>query len=300
MSMNTIELHHLRCIVAVAEELNFGKAASRMHLSQPPLTRLVADVEKQLGARLFERTTRQVRLTPIGEIFITEARAVLARVDEALQTVTTAIDRQSGQVRLAYIPLALQTVLPQLLSVFRQREHDARIDLVELPEKAHRAALEAGRIDLAFSHEPIRELGYSNVLLHREPLSLLVPETHPFATQTVVPLSALASETLVLHPRHEYPEYYDRVIAACHASGGIPTIRHREPGQNCIALVIGGQGLLLTATPQERLSFSGLRSVSVAMPEPLYEEIWGTWLSRKLSHRAAVLASLIQARGITD
>ncbi len=84
MKINEIELHHLRCLTVLAEELNFSRASERLHMSQPPLTRLVADVEKALGARLFARTTRRVSLSPVGAVFAAEARAVLSRAEEAL------------------------------------------------------------------------------------------------------------------------------------------------------------------------------------------------------------------------
>jgi len=294
MRINELELHDLRCVVTLAEELSFGRAAERLHMSQPPLTRLVADLERALGVKLFERTTRRVAITPIGEVFAAEARAVLERVEEALQNVTEAVARQSGLLRLGYTPLALQTVLPRLLAGFREKEHDARIDLVELAGEALPASLEAGRIDLAFSDEPVNEPGYGNVLLHRVALSLAVPETHPLAARASVSLQDFGAETLILHPRHENPAYYDRIIAAFEAAGVAPNIYLRQAGQNCMALVVGGNGLLLTLTNFDCFHAPGLRSIPIEKSLPLYAEVWAAWVEKQDSGRIETLVEIVK------
>jgi len=296
MEINRIELRHLRCLVALAEELNFGRAAERLHMSQPPLTRLIADVEKTLGAKLFARTTRRVALTPVGEVFAAEAQAVLSRVEEALESVTAAVLRQAGQLRLAYVPLALQTVLPRLLAAFRAQDHDARIDLIELLGEAQAGALASGRVDMAFTDRPIKGAGHENLLLHREPLSLLVPEAHPLAVRGSVSLEELRGEPVILHPRHEYPDYYDRIIAAYESVGVSPNVRQREPGQNCMALVIGGAGLLLVPTSRNRFQSPGLRCVGVETSPPFYAEVWAAWRKEHPSACVGALVRLAQAQ----
>jgi DNA-binding transcriptional LysR family regulator len=296
MRINDLELHHLRCLCALAEELNFGRAAERMNMSQPPLTRLVADVEKMLGTRLFARTTRQVALTPVGAVFVAEARAVLARAEEAIRAVTEAARREAGLLRLAYVPLALQTVLPGLLGALREREHDARVDLVEMAGGTQREELAAGRIDMAFSDGPILEAGYGNLRLHREPLLLAVPESHALAARGRVSLAELGDEPLVLHPRREYPEYYDRIVAAYGALGIPPRIREREAGQNCMALVARGDGLLLTPGCFRTAS---LRYVPLDMPEPLHAEVWATWAETPAPNRVTPLMRLLRERAGT-
>jgi len=289
-----MELHHLRCLAALAEELNFGRAAERLHMSQPPLTRLVADVEKALGAKLFERTTRRVALTPVGEVFVAEAQAVVSRVEEAMRNVTAAVERQAGLLRLAYTPVALQTVLPRLLAAFRKQDHDARVNLLELPGAAQQAALESGRVDIAFTDEPIQGDGYENLLLHREPLSLMVPEAHPLTARASILLQEIGGEPLILHPRHEYPAYYDRIVAACEASGVTPNVRQREAGQNCMALVAGGAGLLLAPGGRDCFQASGLQCIRVETPMPLFAEVWAAWAEKHPSPRVGTLIEVVR------
>lgn len=293
MNINEIDLHHLRCVAVLAEELNFGRAAKRLHMSQPPLTRLLAEVEKAAGARLFARTTRRVALTEVGEVFAAEARAVLVQMEDAMQHVAAARDRQAGLLRLAYTPAALQSVLPRLLSRFREHEHDARIDLIEMPAAAQREALGAGQVDLAFCGEAIDAEGLESVRLFAEPLALLVPDGHPLAGEESVQIKALHGETLILHPRQEYPSYYDRVVAACAASGPGVNIREREAGQNCLALVISGDGLLLV--PVWGQPPLGLRRVEIETNLLLCAEIWATWRKDTPAGRAQTLIEIAEA-----
>lgn len=221
---------------------------------------------------------------------------MLARAEEALRTVAAAVERQAGLLRLAYTPLALQTVLPHLLTKFRAQDHDARIDLMELLGAAQSAALASGRIDLAFAHEPVKGEEYGNLLLHRQPLSLVVPETHPLAARASISLHEIGGEPLILHPRHEYPAYYDRIIAACEASGLSPAILERETGQNCLALAVGGAGLLLTPTSHDTFQTPGLRCVRVETTLPLYAEVWAAWAEKNPALRVKTLVEIIKTQ----
>lgn len=300
--MNPLELHHFRCLVTLAEELNFGRAAARLHMSQPPLTRIVSDVERHVGARLFERTTRRVRLTPVGEVFIAEARALLLRVDAAMDSVQAAVRRQSGQLRLAYTSLALQTVLPEILSALREREHDVKIDLVELVGMAQREALSAGHVDMGFVAEPFTEKGesgddFASLLLHREDLLAILPDDHPLSGKPSLKLADLAEETFILHARQEYPRYYGRFLEACENAGFTPKIHHREARQNCSALVAAGKGILLAPANHQPFSTSGFRRIPLeATPLPLYWEVWAIFPRTSNSPYLETLRAVIEAR----
>lgn len=299
--MTELELHHFRCLVTLAEELNFGRAAARLRMSQPPLTRIVAEVERFLGARLFERTTRRVSLTPVGEVFVSEARAVLARSEAALESVRAAARRQSGQLRLAYTPLALLTVLPQLLSRLREREHEVRIDLVELPAPLQGDALRKGHVDLAFADQPLEDAegnlagSFASWLIHQEGLVAVLPDSHPLAGKRSLQLGDLAAETFLLHPREECPRYHDRLRSACQVAGFEPRIYQREACQNCAALVAVGAGVLLSpATPHPHAT-PGFRRVPLEAPE-LCCEVWAILPTASGSAHLETLRTLILER----
>jgi LysR family transcriptional regulator, benzoate and cis,cis-muconate-responsive activator of ben and cat genes len=299
--MEINDLQTLRCIVTLAEELHFGKAAARLHMSQPPLTRLVTETERIVGTRLFERTTRRVQLTAVGEVFVAEARAVLHRSEEAWNSVQQAMRQQENHLRIAYTPHAFATVLPGLLAVLRQREHDIRIDLTEVNSTAQSELLTAGRIDFAFRESPwqnAKETGES-VLLHREPLRLLLPQSHPLNLHEVITPDLLAHETIILHPRHEYPGYYDRVLQTFAAAGISPAIYHREAQQNCLALVAAGNGLLLTTASHTPPTGTLLRTVPLSASLALTVEVWANWRGDTLRPHAQAFRAILQTQAIS-
>lgn len=265
-------------------------------MSQPPLTRIISEAERFLGARLFERTTRRVSLTPVGEVLVVEARAVLTRADTALESVQAAVRRQAGQLRLAYTSAALQTVLPEILSELREREHEVRIDLVELAGEAQREALRNGNIDMGFFDEPLESAGFVSLLLHKEGLQVVLPDTHPLAWRGLLRLPDLADETFILHARQENPAYYDRVLKACQEAGFSPRIYHREARQNCPALVAAGQGVLLAPTTHPHVSVPGFRRVPLEAPSALYWEVWAILPAASGSPYLKALRDVIQAR----
>lgn len=294
--MDQLDLHHFRCVVTLAEELNFGRAAARLHMSQPPLSRLIGEVERAVGARLFERTTRRVTLTPVGEVMLGEARSVLARAEQALESVRAAVRRQAGKVSLGYTWLAFQTVLPPLLARLREHDHDLSVDLVELGSAALAEALACGHVDLGFAGEPLEVAGFESVLLHTAPLHVTLPAGHPLAGRERLELAALAGETLLLHPRHEYPRFYDRLLEACREAGFTPTVHHREARQNCAALVATGQGVLLTPAACTPPLPAGLRCLPLhGAPAALRAEVWSVLPAAAESPPVRALRELILA-----
>jgi DNA-binding transcriptional LysR family regulator len=299
--MDQLDLHHLRCVVTLAEELNFGRAAVRLHMSQPPLSRLVSEVEREVGARLFQRTTRRVTLTPVGEVFVVEARAVLARAELALESVRAAVRRQTGKLRVAYTWFAFNTVLPQLLTRLREQDHDVSVDLVDLATEAQREALANGHADLGFVDEPIALEGFESVRLVERPLTVLLHAGHPLATGDRVPFGALAGETLILHARHECPRHYDHLLAACRHAGFTPHVHHREARQNCIALVATGQGVLLTPAPSYPQLPEGLRCLPLEdAPAHLRAEVWAVVPVAPVSPTLTALRELIRAFSLPE
>jgi DNA-binding transcriptional LysR family regulator len=293
--MDELDLHQMRCVVTLGEELNFGRAAARLHMSQPPLSRTVSEVERVVGARLFERTTRRVTLTPVGEVFVVEARAVLARAELALESVRAVVRRQAGRLRIGYTWLAFNTVLPQLLARLRERDHDVSVDLVELSSEAQREALAGGHVDLGFGDEPLELEGFENVRLIEQPFNVLLHAGHPLAASDRLRLDALESETLILHARHEQPGHYDQVLAACREAGFTPNVYHREARQNCIALVAAGEGVLLTPALSHPLLPAGLRCLPLeGAPPELRAEVWAVLPAATASPRIAALRELIR------
>lgn len=293
--MDQLDLHHLRGVVTLAEELNFGRAAARLHISQPPLSRLIGEVEQAVGARLFERTTRRVTLTPVGEVFVGEAHAVLARAASALETVRAAVRRQAGKVSVGYTWFAFQTVLPQVLARLRERDHDVSVDLVDLGSEALAEALACGHVDLGFAGEPLALPGFESARMYQAPLHVMLSVGHPLAQRERLEFAALAGETLLLHPRHEQPSYYDRLMDACREAGFTPQVYHREARQNCTALVATGQGLLLTPAGSFPHLPAGLCCLPLeGAPATLRAEVWSILPLASATPRIETLREIIR------
>src|SRR6478735_3426121 len=203
-----MELRHLRYFVAVAEELHFGRAAARLHIAQPPLSRQIRDLEREVGTPLFERVARGVALTAAGRAFLPEARLTLAQAARAQRTAERAARGEIGRLRVGFVEAATYArVLPEVLGFFRMHLPNIGISLFEMDAQAQADAFRDGRIDLGLLHSVPAD---ADRLLHvetvyTEAMIAAVPGTHRLASQTRVALGAFAEESFVLFPRTGAP-----------------------------------------------------------------------------------------------
>ncbi|MEO6528370.1 MAG: LysR substrate-binding domain-containing protein [Gemmatimonadaceae bacterium] len=222
--MHPPELRLVRYFVAVAEELHFGRAAQRLHMAQPGLSQQIKSLEQQLGVRLLERTSRQVRLTGAGGLLLAEGRRLIAQAERVAEQVRRAGLGQVGRVTVAAIGSATYDVIPRLLREHRRRFPEVEVVLREMstPTQAH--ALHSGEIDVGFLRLPA---GTGELVTHTvrvERMALMLPEAHPLAARRDVPLRALAREPLILFPAAPRPSWADTVIAACRDAGFEPLV----------------------------------------------------------------------------
>ncbi|NJN58710.1 MAG: LysR family transcriptional regulator [Leptolyngbyaceae cyanobacterium SL_5_9] len=217
-----MDIKDLRCFIALAEELNFRRAAEKLHMSQPPLTRLIGQLERELGVALFKRTTRSVELTEAGQSLLREARALLLHADEAARRIRHATSEASNRLRVGYVPLALYTVLPQFLGCCRKHFPQVELDLRERTTDMQLSELHSAEIDVGFVYMPV----YSDLLavkaVYREPMKLAVPAHHPMANQQSVKLTNFAGDVFIMHPRAENPAMYDDILRCCTTTGFYP------------------------------------------------------------------------------
>ena len=179
-----MELRHLRYFVAVAEELHFGRAAARLNIAQPPLSRQIRDLEREIGVVLFERTTRGAELTVAGSAFLSEARLTLAQAERAQRTAQRAARGETGRLRVGFVEAATHSgVLPSVLSFFRMHLPSIGLSLFEMDAVQQSDALRDGRVDVGLLHSPPldadRWLRVEHV--HTDPMILAVPDTHRLA-----------------------------------------------------------------------------------------------------------------------
>ena len=242
-----MELRHLRYFVAVAEELNFGRAAERLRIAQPPLSRQIRDLERELGTPLFERVPRGVELTPAGRAFLPEARLTLAQAERAQRTAERAARGEIGRLRVGFVEAVSDAgVLPDVLGFFRLHLPNIGLSLFEMDSLQQVEAFRDGRIDLGILHGAPGEVEawLRAERVYGEPFVVAVPETHPLATRPRASLRDFAAEPFLLFPRHVGPAMYDDLIARCRAAGFSPRVVQEVAGWHTLAgLVSAGVGV---------------------------------------------------------
>jgi DNA-binding transcriptional LysR family regulator len=242
-----VELRHLRYFVAVAEELHVGRAARRLNIAQPPLSRQIRDLERDLGAPLFVRVPRGVELTPAGRAFLPEARLTLAQAERAQRTARRAARGETGRLRVGYVEAATySTVLPDVLGFFRLHLPSIGLSLFEMDVVQQGEAFRDGRIDVGILHSPPpdadRWLRVEPV--YADPLVAALPQSHRLTGRRRLALADLATDGFVLVPRSSGPTLYDGVIARCSAAGFSPRVVQEAPGwHTLVGLVAAAVGV---------------------------------------------------------
>lgn len=272
-----MELRHLRYFLALAEELHFGRAAQRLAISQPPLSVAIRQLEEQIGARLFERSSKAVRLTPAGQSLCESARDVLARAQEAAAQAHDVAAGLAGRLRIGFVGAMLYRGLPQALCVFQAQHPAVRVSLAELNSRDQVLELLHGRLDLGFIHTSRMpdELRYS--LLLREPFVCCLPSRHPLARKRALSVSDLRAEPFVLFSRETSPDYYQHILSICAAAGFQPEVRHEvRHWLAVVSLVSQGLGVALVPEAMRRAALRGAVFRSLEGRSE-FSEAYGVW-----------------------
>jgi DNA-binding transcriptional LysR family regulator len=223
-----VELRHLRYFIAVAEELNFSRAAQRMHMAQPPLSAAIRQLERDLGVDLFVRTTREVKLTDAGRAFLDGARRTLADAERATEDARRAAAGELGRLRLAYSWSTRFETLPALGRAFRTGHPGVELLAQEMWNARMPPAFASGSIDIALSLCPEIAAELELAPIRKERLIALLPEAHPLAREETIPLSALADEEIVLFPRDIAPRLHDAFMGIYRRAGFEPRMRNES------------------------------------------------------------------------
>jgi DNA-binding transcriptional LysR family regulator len=249
-----MDIRQLRYFIALAETLHFGRAAQRLHITQPPLSRQIASLESSLGTPLFLRNSRSVALTPAGEDFLCHAKRLLSDLDLAVRSAQATARGEQGELRIGFTMYAAWNVLPGLLKRYAERQPEVRLTLRETLPRDLLQALNAGEIDLgiAFPTPVAAPLNYQP--LFREPLCAVLPATHPLAEEAIIDAGALAGERFVTFPRSTSPALHAAVMACCEQAGFEPNI-HLETHlqQTIVNLVAAGIGVALVPDSMRRM-----------------------------------------------
>ncbi|OPA85693.1 LysR family transcriptional regulator [Pseudomonas fluorescens] len=249
-------IRHLWLFLAVAEEQNFGRAAKRLGMSQPPLSEQIQVLEQALKVTLFERSRRGAKLTPVGAAILPAVRKFAEQLERLELAVEEAVAGQSGMLTIGAISTAMFDVLPGLIDQLKQQYPHLTVSVREIDSVEAVPALEAGDIDLAFARLD-GDLGpaIQSLPLLEDRLMVALPSNHPLAARTRISLSSLASEPLVMFSRKVSPVYFDNLIATCRASGFSPRVLHEVRSvASQIAFVSCGQGIALVPASLKKLA----------------------------------------------
>jgi DNA-binding transcriptional LysR family regulator len=262
-----IELRLWRQFVALAEELHFGRAALRLHMTQPPLTQAIQGLERGLGVPLFARTRRSVALTPAGSALLPQVRRLLAAADALPRVAQAAAAGLAGQLRLAFVSNIAYGPLPEWLRSFRQAHPDVALQLREATLDVQLAAFDADEIDAGFVlHAPgAAPPGFAAWPAQSEPLVMALPEAHAAAALSSLHLAEVAAEPLVIFPRPIAPSLFDAVLAAYRARGATPHIGQEAiQMQTIVNLVSADMGVAWVPESVTRLRRPGVVYRTVA------------------------------------
>ncbi|EHR60582.1 LysR family transcriptional regulator [Saccharomonospora cyanea] len=239
-----MELRHLRYFVAVAQTCHFGRAAEQLHIAQPALSQAIRQLEAELGATLFTRTTRQVRLTPAGEFFLVEAQRVLGGLEDGVRGVRRIAGGSLGVVRVALTGTAAFSHLPGIARTVKRALPGVALEIhSDLLTPAQCDGLREGQFDIGILRPPAQGEGIELRTVEVEPLVLAVPADHRLAVEPVVSMGDLRAEDFVVYASKD-STVNDAVLRSCHAAGFSPRAELEAAGTGVLlALVAGGLGI---------------------------------------------------------
>lgn len=249
-----MELRHLRYFVAVAEEKNFTRAAERLCMAQPPLSRQIQQLEEELGTILFARGARPLKLTEAGEFFYAHAQQLLARTVD-LKAMTQRVGKIERTMAIGFVASTLYGMLPKIIRRFKSLHPSIELDLHEMTTMEQIKALKEGRIDVGFGRIKHEDANVRRIVLREERLMVAVPAGHPLTLAgTPVSLKDLVTETLIIYPKAPRPSYADQVLDAFRDRALVPgKIFEVRELQIALGLIAAGEGIAVVPSSLKNL-----------------------------------------------
>jgi DNA-binding transcriptional LysR family regulator len=273
-----VEIRHLRYFVAVAEELNFRRAAERLFMTQPPLSQQICDLEEELGVLLFDRTHRQIRLTVAGQVFLEDAHQLLMQLDRAKGRAKRANKGEVGRLSIGYTSFVHCPLFRVILRRYRTQYPDVEIILHDLVTIEQMKQLDTEVLDLSFAthaslaFSSLRETQLAHECILREPVVAVLPREHHLAGQSPLPFAALADEPWIWFARQFDPTTYDYMTGLFEKAGFRPNVTQEvNQLQIVISLVAAGLGVGLVTASTERLLSQDVVYLDLIEPMPVAE-----------------------------
>src|SRR5215831_7098963 len=254
-----MELRKLRYFTVLAEELHFGRAARRLHITQPPLSMAIQSLEDELRVKLFTRTPRRVTLTHAGATFLEHARTLLGRAEDAIEVARAADRGEVGRLRIGFMSATIYTLLPPLLRDFAARFPAVKLELRELAMPQQFLQLRSGEIDLGFVRPPVEDAELDSETVLREPLVVALPRGHRLGKLSRIPARRLAAESFVLFQRQPGLVLHHLVLRFCIENGFTPRVAQEATQSHAVVgLVSAGIGVALVPESVQRTRMRGV------------------------------------------
>ncbi len=254
-----LEIRQLECFVAVAEERNFGRAALRLHMTQPPLTRRIKQLERDLGAILFVRTPHGVEITPPGEVLLSHARRIVGLTGRAVGATQAAVAGEVGELVVGYFGSVIFEVIPRLLSGLHQEQPDIEIRIDQLPKQGQIEAIRDGWMHIGFARMYAPEEGLCIQHIAEEPWCVALPSSHRLIRRPNLTVQDLDGEELILFPRASRPSFADEVLQASLAAGFSATVRlEAEDAVSALVYVAIGAGIAVVPRSASNVALPGV------------------------------------------
>ena len=268
-----MELRHFRYFLAVAEELNFTRAAVKIGIGQPPLSQQIRDFENELGEPLFRRLARGVELTAAGRALLPEAHAMMVLAERAKKSAQRGARGEIGHLRVGFTGSAsFYSLVSESLRVFQKKYPDVELSLEEADTTRLLDLLARENIDAAFIRPGIASSKAALLYpLVEEAMAIVLPSKHPLAKFTHLPLSALAEETFVLFPRKASVEWFDEIIASCRQTGFEPILGQEAPQITSVGNLVAAElGIsLVPISIAKQIKIAGIRYVNIKGKSPV-------------------------------
>lgn len=242
-----METKMLKAFITVAEELNFRKAAELLNMSQPPLTRLIGQLEHDLGVKLFNRTTRSVELTGAGLHLLKKGKEILSQIFQIELEVRTLQKSKSGKLHLSLNFGAIHSDLPRLISSFKEQFPKINVVMVDANYNSLASGLKSARIDLAFCPNIFKEQTLKQVPIQSQEIGLLISKSNPLSEKKFLKLADLNGETLIFHGKHEHLGFQEEFLDLLIMKGVRPKVYYKKSKESCVTLTNSSRGLLLTS-----------------------------------------------------
>ncbi len=286
------DLSQLRCFVTVAEELHFGRAAARLNMTQPPLSRQIQVLEHIVEAELLERTSRSVRLTPAGRSFLPEARRILKLAESASQVARRIAMGKTGSIKIGFTAATAYEFLPVLIAACRAGLPEVDLSLKEMVTGDQLEALSSGQIDAGLVRPPIARTEFASMRVAAEPLLVAAPEGHPLTAAATVSPQDLDGQPFVMYSPYESRYFHDLLVTLFTRADVLPRyVQHLSQIHSILAMVRAGLGLAIVPEAAASLNFKGVTLRPLRLRAPAQVELFLVW---QREHENPLLPALIE------